>query len=240
MKAFQQSWALGLIHTLMQIRVAWLLLAIAAATAGCHVGRESDATPPISWHIVDSAWVTPWDEVTDSAAVYRLAVVGPSRTDTLTDILPPWPVIVDDSAVWGFRKIREGTNREFFRWSVPARNIVTLALPADVLSGYNDIMISPRGRFVAYVGKEDTGGAYGVVRELESRRLLWRGPTASGCDCDVDLSHARWVTADSFEIAVVSTSNGRGWAISAGSATSGRAQLLYSPTEPDWHSASRP
>jgi hypothetical protein len=196
--------------------------------------------PHLAWHVVDSTWVTPWDETTDSAAVYRVAITGLAHVDTLTDILPPWPVIVGDSAVWGFRKMHGVSDRELFRWSIPEKRMLAEPLPDDVLGNYNDVMISPAGQYVAYVAKQERGGAYGVVRELQSHRTLWRGPTAAGCACDIDLSHARWVTPDSFEIAVVSTSDDRGWAISSGSAAAGRASLVYSPAEPEWHSGPRP
>lgn len=222
----------------MRIRATWL--AIAIVSAACRGDRIAPSSARVSWRIVDRSWVSPWDESTDSAAVYRVAIIGPDRTDTLTDILPPWPVIVDDSAVWGFRKIEGQSDREFFHWSIAAKQMRALPLPRDVLGGYNDVMISPRAQFVAYVAKEDSGGAYGVVRDLESQRLVWRGPTAAGCDCDIDLSHARWVTPDSFEIAVVSTSNSRGWSISSGSATARHAHLAYSASEPEWHLGSRP
>lgn len=191
-------------------------------------------------HVVDSSWVTPWDEMTDSVAVYRVAIVGPSGADTLANILPPWPVIVGDSIVWGLRKADGQAVREIFRWSRQTKRMDTRSLPSDLLGDYHDVMISPRGEFVAYVANEDSGGAYGVVRALDSQRLLWRGPTAAGCECDIDLSHARWVTPDSFEIAVVSTSNNRGWAIAAGSAAAHQARVLYSPVEPAWHRGPRP
>jgi hypothetical protein len=222
------------------MRIGMTLFALAAASTACGIERDSSPSSQVSWRIIDSSWVAPWDEMVDSAAVYRVAVVGPSHTDTLTDVLPPWPVIVGDSVVWGFKKIDDQSDRELFRWSIPTKRMRTLALPTDILGGYNDVMISPGARFLSYVAKEDTGGAYGVVRTLESQQLLWRGPTAAGCDCDIDLSHARWVTRDSFEIAVVSSSNGRGWAVSSGSVAARRAHLFYSPTEPDWHSSPRP
>src|SRR5437899_488918 len=141
----------------MHIRATWF--AVAVLSTGCRLDRVSSAAPQLSWRIVDSSWVTPWDEMTDSAAVYRVAVFGPSRTDTLSDILPPWPVVIDDSAVRGLRKVNGKSDREFFRWSTPTKRMVTQPLPSDVLGGYNDVVISPRGQFIAYVAKEDTGGA---------------------------------------------------------------------------------
>ena len=222
----------------MRIRVPWFVIAIVALA--CHSERAKSAAARVAWHVVDSTWVTPWDETTDSAAVYRVAITGPALADTLTDVLPPWPVIVGDSAVLGFRKMQGASDREMFRWSIPTKRMRTEPLPDDVLGDYNDVMISPGGQYVAYVAKQESSGAYGVVRDLRSHRLLWRGPTAAGCDCDIDLSHARWVSPDSFEIAVVSTSNDRGWAISSGSASAGRARLKYSATEPEWHAGQRP
>src|SRR4051812_46930685 len=67
------------------------------------------ATHRISLHIVDSTWAPPWDEMDDSIAVYRVAVRLGERTDTLRDVIAPWPIVVADSALFGLVLDRKDT-----------------------------------------------------------------------------------------------------------------------------------
>lgn len=212
--------------------------ALLAAGLGC-THRAPAAHTRLTWHVVDRAWVAPWDEMTDSVATYRVVLRTGTVADTLSEVLPPWPVVIDDSTVWGLRRVPGRSARELFRWTGPRRPLAAWPLPTDVLGDFHDVMISPDGRHLAYVGLEEAG-PYAAVAALPSRRRVWRSATVGGCDCDVDLSHARWVSPDSFEIAVVSTADRRGWAIFAGSAARRQAGLRFVPQEPDWHTGTRP
>jgi hypothetical protein len=221
----------------MMIRLYSMSVLGATLLAGCEPSVGSTRDRP-SWRIVDSITV-PWDESTDSLDVYRVAVRASGGADTLREVLPPWPVFVDDSTLWGLRRATDSAKRVLFRWRGPHRALSTWSLPADVLYGFEDVMISPSGQYLAYVGREN-GGPYAAVVAVPGMTTLWRSEEVGGCDCDVDVSHARWVTADSFEIAVVSSANLRGWAVFRGSAAGRRGSTSYQATEPDWHAGAAP
>lgn len=207
---------------------------VAVLGLGCERATSPSLLTP-SWRVLDSTWIAPWDETTDSLAAYRIEVHSASGTDTLQEVLPPWP-IASDSTIWGLRRLPGQADRELFHWIGAHRPLATWSLPGDVLSGFNDVMLSPSGEYLAYVGR-DNEHIYAAVAARPFRASIWRSQPVSGCDCDVDLSHARWVTADSFEIAVVSTADQRGWAIFQGSVAHRQATRHYEPTEPRWHSS---
>jgi hypothetical protein len=176
----------------------------------------------------------------DSLAVYRVAISHGRITDTLDDVIGPWPVTIGDSVLLGLRLSRADSTRQVFEHRPETHTLLTHALPSDLYANFTDVSLSPDGRFVAYVADDD--GPRAVVRVLDGPILL-RGSVQAGCDCDVDLNHARWVTADSFEIAVVNRANERDgppWILAAGNVRSRRLSESPLSNEPTWHDGSRP
>jgi hypothetical protein len=115
--------------------------------------------------------------------------------------------------------------------------VETGPVPADVWPSYQDVLISPDGRYIAYVG-EDTlpthPGTYGVVRDLSTNEVVIKGPGNGGCDCDEDFNHARWFAPDSFEIAVAHTARNSIWQRISGKASARRFRVDTLTDEPDW------
>jgi hypothetical protein len=99
---------------------------------------------------------------------------------------------------------------------------------------YHDVVLSPDGRYIAYVADEDSG-TVGVIRALGTGGEIVRAGAGGGCDCDVDLNHARWFAPDSFEIAVAHTHTGGGWQVIAGRASTKTTSVTRVATEPQWH-----
>jgi hypothetical protein len=226
-------------HTSCCVGLTVATLSALAVSTGCRT-RDAGATSRVGWRVVDSSWITPWDEMTDSAVVFRVQVSDGAWADTVVGVIRPWPVVVDDSTVAGLRarKTENGARRELFRVRRRGR-ATTYPLPADMLYGFTDVAVSPGGRYLAYVGSDSLAAPYAVVRAFPGGPVLLHGPKASGCDCDVDLSHARWVSPDSFEVAVVNTATGEGWQIVTGNAAVRRLHVSFAGQEPDWHSSSR-
>jgi hypothetical protein len=213
-----------------------LCLAVLCVVVGVGCGPQPVATRTrATWRMLDSTWVSPWDEMTDSLKVYRLVASLHATSDTLTDVIEPWPIVADDSTLWGVRVIRATAERSLFRFTWPARTLESVKLPGDMPSNFSDISVSPTGEYLAYVAYDSSGGPFAVVKKLPAGKLLLKSPSVGGCDCDVDLNHARWVTPDSFEIALVSTADSRGWAIAAGSVGQRRLQTHFVTVEPAWH-----
>jgi hypothetical protein len=109
-----------------------------------------------------------------------------------------------------------------------------------LFSNFTDVSISPDGRYVAYVG-DSSALPRAVVRTLTGE-LIVVGRVQGGCDCDVDMNHARWVSPDSFEIAVVNSANtipGAPFILAAGSVIGRRLHETVLSKEPAWHEASR-
>jgi hypothetical protein len=128
--------------------------------------------------------------------------------------------------------------RQFFRLRLGQHRIETTPLPADVWLSYQDVLVSPDGRYVAYVGEDtlpENPGTYGIVRNLRTGAVVVKGPGGGGCDCDEDFNHARWFAADSFEIAVAHTNTKSGWLRIAGDAATRRVHVDTLAEEPDWH-----
>jgi hypothetical protein len=103
---------------------------------------------------------------------------------------------------------------------------------------FHDIVPSLDGRYFAYVAEDTTlsaQGAYAVVREIGTGRLVFSSTTRGGCDCDVDMNHARWLAPDSFEIAISLIDEPGGWEIVAGRASLRRFHVDRVPKEPVWH-----
>ena len=177
----------------------------------------------------------------DTGTVYRIEVLSPLGADTIRNVIPPAPVVVGDSLVIGLLQLSEDSStprRQIFRLRLGQHRVETSPIPEDVWGSYKDVLISPDGRYIAYVGEDTTPsnpGTYGTVRDLASREVVIKGPGNGGCDCDEDFNHARWFAPDSFEIAVPHTTSNSGWQRISGKASAQRIHVDTLRDEPDWH-----
>ena len=200
-------------------------------------GDESNARI----RVLDSTLAQSWELLEDTGTVYRMEVVSPLGADTIRNVIPPAPIVVGDSLVIGLLQQSEDSStpeRLVFRLRLGQHRVETSPIPGDVWPSYQDVLISPDGRYIAYVG-EDTAlansGTYGIVRDLGTREVVIKGPGNGGCECDGDLNHARWFPPDSFEIAVAHTARNSIWQRIAGKASARRFQVDTLTVEPDWH-----
>ena len=224
----------------MQKRAVVILTGAAAAIANgaCNSGDER-ATTHIQ--VIDSAYMQSWEPMEDTGTVYRIAVISPLGADTIRNVIPPAPIIVGDTLVIGLVQVSEDSStpqRQIFRLRLGQHRVETNPIPDDVWASYQDVLISPDGRYIAYVGEDTTPanpGTYGIVRDLKSGAIVVRGPGGGGCDCDEDLNHARWFPPDSFEIAVAHRNSGGGWQRFSGKASASRVHVDTLADEPDWH-----
>lgn len=218
-------------------RRVWLLLVPVLGQACTARPDAPSLTRRVTWHVVDTTWGPAWDAMTDSVATYRVVVEARGATDTIEHVIEPWPVVTGDSGVAGLRlRFQTGGpagEREIFQLALPGERLRTWPVPSDVWYFYHDVAVSPDGQYVAYVGGDP--GTHAVIRRLDPDRVVIRGPVTEPCECDVDRHHARWVSADSFEVAVWGATPQGGWLLVAGRAPPGRFTLDTLPTEPRWH-----
>jgi len=225
----------------MRGRLALLLTgaAVVLATGACVGNGEDDSRTRIN--VLDSAFTQSWQTMEDTGVVYRIEVVSPSGADTIRDVIPPAPVVVGDTLVIGLVQVSEDSStpqRQIFRARLGQHRIETKPIPDDVWPSYEDILVSPDGRYVAYVGEDTTPenpGTYAVVRNLATGEIVSKGPGGGGCDCDEDFNHARWFPPDSFEIAVAHTNTKAGWERLSGKVSARRIHVDTLTDEPDWH-----
>jgi hypothetical protein len=229
-----------LIDRSVRSRIIVFLVGGAAIAAGA-CNRGDDDANRTRINVLDSTFTQSWQMMQDTGLVYRIEVISPAGADTIRDVIPPAPVVVGDTLVIGLMQASEDSStpqRQFFRLRLGKHRIETSPLPADVWSSYQDVLVSPDGRYMAYVGEDtmpENPGTYGVVRNLATGEVIAKGPGGGGCDCDEDFNHARWFAPDSFEIAVAHTNTKAGWQRIAGSATARRVHVDTLTEEPDWH-----
>ena len=229
-----------LIDRSVRARIAVFLLAWAAITAAA-CSRDDDTASQTRINVLDSTFTQSWQMMQDTGLVYRIAVISPVGADTIRDVIPPAPVVVGDTLVIGLVQASEDSStpqRQFFRLRLGQHRIETTPLPADVWASYQDVLVSPDGRYIAYVGEDtlpENPGTYGIVRNFATGEVMAKGPGGGGCDCDEDFNHARWFAPDSFEIAVARTNTKAGWQRIAGNATARRVHVDTLTQEPDWH-----
>ena len=225
-----------------RIRLGFIAVAIvvAAFVAACASRGDEDASRT-RIRVLDSTYTQSWETMEDTGTVYRIEIVSPLGADTIRNVIPPEPIAIGDTMVIGLVQVAEDSSlprRQFFRLRLGEHRVETTPLPDDVWPSYQDVLVSPDGRYVAYVG-EDTipsnPGTYGVVRSLGTRETVVRGPGGGGCDCDDDLNHARWFAPDSFEIAVAHANRNGGWQRISGRASTGKFRVDTLNAEPDWH-----
>jgi hypothetical protein len=220
-----------LVLILVGAGVAWL-------SGACAGGDDRSST---RIRVIDSTYTESWQPMEDTGTVYRIEVISPLGADTIRNVIPPAPVLVGDTLVIGLLQFSEDSStpqRQIFRLRLGTHRVATSPLPGDVWSSYQDILVSPDGRYLAYVGEDTTPanpGTYGIVRELKTGAIVMKGPGGGGCDCDEDFNHARWFAPDSFEIAVAHSNTSGGWQRLSGKASASRIHVDTLSDEPDWH-----
>jgi hypothetical protein len=224
----------------MRARVV-LLVAGACAVVASGACRDEGDESSTRIRVLDSTYTQSWELMEDTGMVYRIEVLSPLGADTVRNVIPPAPIVVEDTLVIGLLQVSEDSStpeRRVFRLRLGKHRVETSPIPEDVWSFYRDILISPNGRYIAYVGDDTTTGntgTYAIVRDLATRDVVVKGPGGGGCDCDVDLNHARWFEPDSFEIAVAHTGTESGWQRISGRASTRRIHVDTLKQEPDWH-----
>ncbi|PYO49668.1 MAG: hypothetical protein DMD72_04330 [Gemmatimonadetes bacterium] len=224
----------------MQTRVVVIVTgAVAAVASGaCQNGEDRAAT---HIQVIDSSYTESWEPMEDTGTVYRIAIYSRLGADTVRNVIPPAPIVVGDTLVIGLVQVSEDSStpqRQIFRLRLGQHRVETSPLPDDVWPSYQDLLISPDGRYLAYVGEDTTPanpGTYGIIRDLRTGAIVVRGPGGGGCDCDEDYNHARWFPPDSFEIAVAHNNSGGGWQRFSGRASASRVHVDTLTDEPDWH-----
>ena len=224
----------------MPARVTLILIGAGAValSGACNVGGDKSSA---HIRVIDSTSTESWEPKEDTGTVYRIEVVSPLGADTIRNVIPPAPILVGDSLVIGLVQLSEDSStprRQIFRLRLGHHRIETSQLPEDVWSSYQDVLVSPDGRYLAYVGEDTTPaypGTYGIVRDLKTGQIVIRGPGGGGCDCDEDFNHARWFAPDSFEIAVAHSNTGGGWQRLSGAASARRIHVDTLTEEPEWH-----
>jgi hypothetical protein len=225
---------------MMRARVVLILMGAAAAwiVGACSSGDDRSST---RIRVIDSTYTESWQPMEDTGTVYRIEVISPLGADTIRNVIPPAPVLVGDTLVIGLLQLSEDSStpqRQIFRLRLGTHRIETSPIPDDVWSSYQDVLVSPDGRYLAYVGEDTTPvnpGTYGIVRELKTGAIVMKGPGGGGCDCDEDFNHARWFAPDSFEIAVAHSNTSGGWQRLSGKASASRIHVDTLSDEPDWH-----
>jgi hypothetical protein len=225
---------------MMPARVVLILMGVGAAwfVGACSQGDDRSST---HIRVIDSAYTESWQPMEDTGTVYRIEVVSPLGADTIRNVIPPAPVLVGDTLVIGLLQLSEDSStpqRQIFRLRLGTHRVETSPIPDDVWSSYQDVLVSPDGRYLAYVGEDTTPanpGTYGIVRELKTGAIVMKGPGGGGCDCDEEFNHARWFAPDSFEIAVAHSNTSGGWQRLSGKASASRIHVDTLSDEPDWH-----
>ncbi len=224
----------------MRARSVFLLAgACAVLSSGACTDEGDEANTRI--RVLDSAYTQSWEPMEDTGTVYRIEVLSPLGADTIRNVIPPAPVVVGDSLVIGLVQLSEDSStprRQIFKLRLGQHRVETSPIPEDVWGSYKDVLISPDGRYIAYVGEDTTpasAGTYGMVRDLATREVVIKGPGGGGCDCDEDFNYARWFAPDSFEIAVAHTGTASGWQRISGRASTRRIHVDTLKEEPDWH-----
>lgn len=223
----------------MRARVVVVVAGACAAVMSGACGNEADESST-KIRVLDSTYTQSWESMEDTGTVYRIEVLSRLGADTIRNVIPPAPVVVGDTLVLGLLQLSEDSStpeRRVFRLRLGQHRVETNPIPEDVSMYYRDILISPDGRYIAYVGDDTTlpnPGTRGIVRDVATGAIAIKGPGGGGCECDVDLDHARWFAPDSFEIAVAHTSTGAGWQRISGRALARRFRVDTLKAEPDW------
>jgi hypothetical protein len=188
----------------------------------------------LSLRLLDSATVGESCEG-EGLQVWRIEVRSPSKSDTLVNIIEPWPVLVGDTALFGVAATPDGCTRRLFHYTPQTGRNTSFPLPVGMWHYFSDVSVSLDGRYVLYLRMDTLGRETAVVTRWPTGPTLVRGPFRDGCECDVDRHHAHWVTPDSFELA---THLGRGdlYERVSGSVRARRVHLdTLKTTDQYWH-----
>ena len=214
----------------MRVRSATLpLFAVAAAL----ITSCSPRSPALSWGVIGHTFVSA--EFADSIVVSTIEVTAPSFRDTIRNVLAPMPLLIGDSAIVGIAWDTTTASRQFFRVAKENHRVEFLKAPGDLSPYFADVSIGPDGRYLLYLGVDPVAYERVIVRRWPNGAVVVRSPSTPSCDCDGDLHHAHWVSADSFEFAT--QIDAIRWERIAGSVSSGRLQVDTVRGEPDWHRA---
>lgn len=143
----------------------------------------------------------PWRTEMAEGVDRRVAVRHGGGIDTLSGIVVDVPpVVVGDSAVWGFDRER-GDIVQGFHWSSRTGEVETIELPGD-FAPFLASGLSPDAEELAYVSKRPDGRLEAVVRSWPEKRLLYRGPPVEGYPSDAMNSVVEWTGDDRVEIRV--------------------------------------
>src|ERR1700694_4743615 len=143
----------------MRARAIFLSIGAAVALAAGACGRNGGDESPTPTTVLDSAFTQSWQTMQDTGIVYRIEVISPLGADTIRNVIPPAPVVVGDTLVIGLVQVSEDSStpqRQIFRARLGQHRIETKPMPADVWSSYQDVLVSPDGRYIAYVGEDTT------------------------------------------------------------------------------------
>lgn len=211
-----------------------------AGMLGTIACRGGEGTQETTITVIDSAYAPSWDATEDSAFVYRIEIASRLGNDTVNDVIPPFPHSVGDTLVVGLLQAAEDSSppeRKLFRLRLSDHALETRSLPPDVWAFFQDFVLSPDGRYAAYVAEDPLpgqSGTFAAVRDLLTGEVTVRGPAGGGCECDVDSNYARWIPPDSFEIAVSHASTGAGWQRVSGRVSMLRLHIDTLHREPEW------
>src|SRR6478672_5932979 len=140
------------------VRLIVIAVGVSASIASGACRNDEDASRT-RIRVLDSTYTDSWEPMEDTGTVYRIEVVSPFGADTIRNVIPPAPIVVGDSLVIGMIQQSEDSStpeRRIFRLRLGGHRVETGALPEDVWSSYQDVLISPDGRYVAYVGEDST------------------------------------------------------------------------------------
>src|ERR1700704_7139169 len=150
----------------------------AALSAACSDDADKSST---RIRVLDSTYTESWQPMEDTGTVYRIEVLSPLGADTIRNVIPPAPVLVGDTLVIGLLQLSEDSStpqRQIFKLRLGTHRIETSPIPDDVWSSYQDVLVSPDGRYLAYVGEDTTPvnpGTYAVVRNLVTGEVVQKG-----------------------------------------------------------------
>jgi len=199
---------------------------------GSAVSPLNEARSGLEWRAVDSAIVAPWNEMGDPMFAFAVEVRVGGRVDTLANVIEPSTIAANDSVLSAVAVREENGESKRDIVVVTSAGTRRTPVPNDALSIFHDLTVSPDGGFLAYVAL----GNAAVIYDLSTRQAVYTSASAIQCDCDVDRNHARWVAADSAEIALDNAQGAAGgWLLVAVRLRPVRASVQAVSTEPNFH-----
>ena len=211
-----------------------LALALITAPQACRSADRQAAGAVVQAAVVDSVRRKAWWSNDDSMFAYLFEIRTTAARDTVRDVIAPLPKIAGDTVVIGLTVDDTAEHgRSIFVFDARRRRVQHEPFPSDAWPGLTDFSISPDGEHLLYTTwVSHPMGEVAVIRRRPSGEIVVTGPRWPLCECDSDLHHARWVTADSFEIA----SGAMGvWERVSGSISRHSLHRDTLRAEPQWH-----